>query len=309
MAHVVLGGVTVRELGQHLGQFRVDGRAVVALHEVLDDELPVGLHVVDDPLADGEAVDVVPLDRLDVAQTRHDIADDLLLEGGRVLRQAHPHIAEPLPHGHVHQAVLGTADVGHPGEIGRRDQLAVQAVRPGVVRALEGPLDLAGLLRAQLGATVPADIEVRADRVVPRPGDEDALAPHVDSAERAGLRQFGGARDTEPHGLEYALLLLGEDRRIRVGGAGERGDQAVRQAGRGHGALLGRTSWRGHSRAGNGNSGPRCVWCNAAGDTQPQHGMLLGWCQDAAAASCLRQRMNDRGWFIPRTATGSPARR
>ena len=30
-------------------------------------------------------------------------------------------------------------------------------------------------------------------------------------------------------------------------------------------------------------------------------------CGAAVAASCLRQRMNSRGWFIPSTATGFPA--
>ncbi len=29
-------------------------------------------------------------------------------------------------------------------------------------------------------------------------------------------------------------------------------------------------------------------------------------CQEPAAASCLRQRVNSRGWFIPSTATGTP---
>src|ERR1700744_4162455 len=39
VAHVVLGRVPAGELGQHADQLGVDGGAVVALHEVLDDEL------------------------------------------------------------------------------------------------------------------------------------------------------------------------------------------------------------------------------------------------------------------------------
>lgn len=156
---VVLGGEAVGELGEHLGQFGVDRGAVVALHEVLDDELPVGLHVVHDPLADREGRDVVALDRLGVAEAADDIADDVLLEGGRVLRQTDPHVAEPFADCDAHQAVLGAADVGHLGEVGRRDELAVQAVGPGVVRALEGPLDLAALLRAEPRSAVPQTLK------------------------------------------------------------------------------------------------------------------------------------------------------
>ena len=59
VADEVLRGVAVGELRQHLGELGVDRGAVVALHEVLDDELPVRLHVVDDPPADAQLVDVV----------------------------------------------------------------------------------------------------------------------------------------------------------------------------------------------------------------------------------------------------------
>ncbi len=240
---VVLRGVAVREFGEHLGEFGVDGGAVVALHEVLDDELPVRLDVVDDPPADLEVRHVVVLDGLHVAQPGADRADDLVLEGRRILGQADPYVPEPFAYPHAHQAVLGTADVRHPGEVGRGDQLAVQVVRPGVVRALEGPLDLAGLLGTELGAAVPADVEEGANGFVARAGDEDALAAHVHRLEGTRLGKLRGARDAGPHRLEDVLLLLGEDPGIDVVGAGESGDQAVRQAGRGHRALLaGRTS-------------------------------------------------------------------
>ena len=68
MTHVVLRGETVGELGQNLGELGVDRRAVVALHEVLDDQLPVRRHVVDDPVADVEAADLVAVDGVGVAE-------------------------------------------------------------------------------------------------------------------------------------------------------------------------------------------------------------------------------------------------
>ena len=66
VADVVLRGVPVGELGQHLRQLRVNSGAVVALHEVLDDELPVGLDVIGDPTAQAQVGDAVVVDRLDV---------------------------------------------------------------------------------------------------------------------------------------------------------------------------------------------------------------------------------------------------
>ena len=130
---VVLRGEPVGELGQHLGEFRVDRGAVVALHEVLDDELPVRLDVVADPATDAQVRDVVVVDRLDVAEPIADVLAHRVVERGRVLGQAHPHVAEPLPHRDAVQAVLDPVDVGHLGQVRRRDELAVQVVGPGVV--------------------------------------------------------------------------------------------------------------------------------------------------------------------------------
>src|SRR5690606_40266321 len=61
VAHVVLRGVPAGELRQHGRELGVDGRAVVALHEVLDDQLPVGPHVVADAAAQGEGAGAVVL--------------------------------------------------------------------------------------------------------------------------------------------------------------------------------------------------------------------------------------------------------
>jgi hypothetical protein len=61
---------TVSEFGQHLGKFRMDRRAVVALHEVLDDELLIGAYVVGDASTDLKIFDGVMLDRFDVTEPR-----------------------------------------------------------------------------------------------------------------------------------------------------------------------------------------------------------------------------------------------
>ncbi|GGR75908.1 hypothetical protein GCM10010269_13800 [Streptomyces humidus] len=48
------------------------------------------------------------------------------LDDRAVVRRTDPHMAGPFTYGHAHQAVPGTADVGHLGEVGRGDPLAGQ---------------------------------------------------------------------------------------------------------------------------------------------------------------------------------------
>ena len=134
-----LGGVTVRELRQHLGQLGVDRRAVVALHEVLDDELPVRLDVVDDPATDGQRIDLVVVEVGHLAEAVDHLLQHGLLEGRRLVGQADPDVAQPFPQVHLLQSVLVPVDVRHLGQIRCGDELSVEIVGPGVVRALEGP--------------------------------------------------------------------------------------------------------------------------------------------------------------------------
>ena len=272
---VVLRRQPVGELGQHLGQFRMDRRAVVALHEVLDDELPVRLDVVADPATDAQVCDVVVVDRLDVAEAIADVLAHRVLERRWLIGQAHPHVAQPLPHRDAAQAVLDPVDVGHLGQVRRRHQLAVEVVSPGVVGALERALDFAALLGAQLGATMPADVEERAHLTAAGPGDQHALAADLDGLERAWLVEVGGPHGAEPHRLEDVRLLHREDGGVGVITAGQRRDEAVRQADVVIADLL----------------------CCGAGWIRSQAGT-------GTTASWRRQRVNSRGWSTPSTATG-----
>ena len=295
VADEVLGGEAVGELGQHLRELGVDGGAVVALHEVLDDELPVGLHVVGDPPAQGEVGDVVALDGLGVPEALLDVAHDVLLEGRRVLGQADPDVAEVLADRDGDQAVLLAVDVGHLGEVGGGDELAVEVVGPGVVRALEGARGFAGVLHAQLHAAVAADVVERPDAVLPVAGDDDGLPPDLDGAEGSGLVQVGGAHGAEPHLLEDALLLGAEDCLVHVGGAGQGGDQGLRDNVDRQHELLGSDSAQsaGWERE---EEGQGCVGGQAASD----------WTAATASFSrVLRQRQKSLVWFQASTATGS----
>ena len=219
VADEVLRGVAVGELRQHLGELGVDRGAVVALHEVLDDELPVGLHVVGDAPADVELVDLPALDDVAVTEPPGDRAGDRVLERRRLVGQADPDVAEPLPQVDRDQPVLRAVDVLHLREVRRRDERPVEGVGPGVVPALQLALAGARLLHADAGAAVPADVEERAQLPVTAADDQHVLPADVDGLERAGGRHVGGARGGEPVRLEDLRLLLLEDRRVGVGGA------------------------------------------------------------------------------------------
>jgi len=105
VAGVELRSVAAAELRQYGRELRVDRGAVIALHEVLDDELPVGTHVIADPPAEREVADVVTADRRRVAEEAGHRPDDPLLERRRLVREAHPQVAEPFPSGDRHEAV------------------------------------------------------------------------------------------------------------------------------------------------------------------------------------------------------------
>jgi hypothetical protein len=56
------------ELGKEAGQLGMDGSAVVALHEVLDDQLPVGIDLVGDRFPDCQRPNAVALKLLQFAE-------------------------------------------------------------------------------------------------------------------------------------------------------------------------------------------------------------------------------------------------
>jgi hypothetical protein len=222
---VVLGGVAACELGQDADELRMDGSAVVALHEVLDDELPVGGHVVDDAPPHGQRLEPVRVDRLERAQPAGDRAHHPLLERRRVLGQADPDVTQPLARGDGHKPALGTVDVRHPGQVGRRRQLPVQLVRPRVIGAPKIPADLPGLLGADARAAMSADVEQRPQPAVALPHHEHALAARLDGLELPGPADVAGPRDAEPVALEDRQLLALEHVGVGVIGPGQRRDQ------------------------------------------------------------------------------------
>jgi hypothetical protein len=120
------------ERGHDRDQFGVRRRAVQALVVVLDQDPPVGLHVVRGHMADAQLVEVEAGER----ERPVVLAAQPLLERHRIGIEVHEH--EPLPglDRHRPQAQRVAVDLVL-GNIRGADQAAVERVRPGVVRALD----------------------------------------------------------------------------------------------------------------------------------------------------------------------------
>ena len=148
--------VLVVHVEVRLDVLRVPRRAVVALAVVLPDELPVRVDLVLDGLGDARAVEALRRARLDEppAQARRTRG-----------RFGERHVDEAGHHFGVHglQAQRGLVDaVVHAVAC---DQLAVARVRPAVIRA-DDRAQMPGVLAAELGAAVAADVVERAHGAV-----------------------------------------------------------------------------------------------------------------------------------------------
>src|SRR5439155_1075250 len=87
--------------------------AVVALLEVLVDQLPVRRHVVLGPAADRQLADPVPLQLGVAAQPGLDLRAQMVFQRAGVTIQAHPDQALPYLRPHRVQAVAPLVDIGH----------------------------------------------------------------------------------------------------------------------------------------------------------------------------------------------------
>src|SRR5262249_9287978 len=144
---------------------------------VLDHDLPVGLDLVLDRLADRQRADAVGGEAPDVAEPRRELWQNQLRHRWRILGEAHPH--EPLPEveGHRNQTEGVPVEAGHVLKPRRAQEAAIQPVGPGVIAALKRPR-LAPVDRAEPGAAMPTDVEEGAERAVVTPDNENALAAY-----------------------------------------------------------------------------------------------------------------------------------
>src|SRR3954469_25142601 len=98
----------------------------------------------------------------------------------------------------------------------RAQQLAVEIVGPRVVRALNAPAELPGLLLAKSRAAMAAGVVERADRAFGIARDDDVVAVDLADEILTGLSRFFRSSNVKPHRPEQAIELAVEQRRVGV---------------------------------------------------------------------------------------------
>ena len=211
-------------------QLGMDPGAVVALVVVLGDQLPVGPHPVGEPPPDGQRLQRVARQPLGHRA-------ELVGQGHRLARgQVEEH--EPAPGRHPHRVepegrLVEAVDVLAPGGA---QQVALQPVGPGVVRAAQRP-GLAGRpglgtarlrrrARHHLGAAVAADVVVGPQLPRPGPDQQDALAGHLHHLQRPRPLDLVGPPGAEPLAVQQPLPFPPEGRLVEVVGCGQGALQA-----------------------------------------------------------------------------------
>ena len=122
----------------------------------------------------------------------------------------------------LHEAELLLVDPALLVPARRRDEAAVEAVRPRVVRALQRLAPARAL--ADDRAAVAADVEERAERVLLVAHEDDRNVADGRRGERSGLGHVARVPDVLPRAAEDALALELEHGRIRVPAPGQRLD-------------------------------------------------------------------------------------
>ena len=122
---------------------------------------------------------------------------------------------EPLPagDGDAVERPVGLVEALDIAGGGRADQAAVQGVGPGVVGALDGLGEPAGVLLAEPGAPVAADVVVRPVAARPVAQHDDALLPDLLEEVVARIGDPLLPADADPAPQEDALHLLRQDLR------------------------------------------------------------------------------------------------
>ena len=183
--------------------------AVVALEEVLADDLPVRVELRLPARVEDEVVDVEP-ELGDLFGHRPERVRQRL----RIRPGVDEHERAPRPDRCRSQPELAAREVRLLVGAGRAAQLPVEAVRPRVVRALQRlalPLAL-----DHREAAVTADVHERAHHVVARASDHDGSPSRAAGEERAGLRELPEVAGVLPRRAEDRLLLAAQHLRVGV---------------------------------------------------------------------------------------------
>jgi hypothetical protein len=147
-------------------------RTVQALVVVLDDELPVRAHVVDDSPSEPQ---ILHLPGSELAGKIGELVD----QRRRRWRQVQEDVSGPFIRGHTLKWIVPAGKVRHLVHVRRADQLSVQVVRPRVVGTLDGAVKDPLGLRADACSSMPAHVEERVHHPRGITRDDDALPEEI----------------------------------------------------------------------------------------------------------------------------------
>src|SRR5579863_2244756 len=203
LVEVVLG-VAVR---RQLVEVRVHGGAVVALAVVMEEKLPVRVHLVDG------AMDAAQLRQAPVPEP----AEQPGQRGGerrRLRREVQEDETLPDLERHWMQRIVRAVEARHLFHVGSGAQGAVEAIGPGVVRALDGRAERRRALLAKAAAAVAAVVVESAQ--LPRQllgplgafaQDDHALVAELEKQAAAGGGELRDVAGQQPGPREDALAL------------------------------------------------------------------------------------------------------
>ena len=185
------------------------GRAVVALEEVLRADLPVRLVLRLGPLKEAQGADVD-------AGLRDPVGDAVeeLRERRGVGVRVDEEEGAPRLQPKRHEAELVGLDSAFAVRPRRREEAAVEPVRPRVVRALQRRALAAAL--ADHRASMPADVEEGAQHSLAVAHEDHRHVAHARRPEGSRLGELARVPDVLPRAPEDPLPLELEHRRIRV---------------------------------------------------------------------------------------------
>src|SRR5262245_54841702 len=135
----------------------MDRRAVQALRVVLENQLPVGSHIVRRPITGNEVRQAEPREAADEWRPRN-------FQGRGLLVDVDEQESFPLGYRGGVQRIIELAEAGDLLHVGRGKQAAIDGVRPSIIGALDRLAEMAGRFTAEAGAAMSADVEMGSER-------------------------------------------------------------------------------------------------------------------------------------------------
>ena len=194
--------------------------AVQALVVILDNQLPVGLDVVDDPSSQAE---ILHAPGAELAGKVGELFRQPVRRSGRMTIEVEEEVSVPDLDRDAVQGKVLLLEMRHFVHVRRPDEAPIEAVGPRVVRALDAAGELAGRLRAESRAAMPTDVVEGVHASVRRSRDDDAVARHVAEDELAGACDFLGPASADPHRTKQRIELAFEVGRVGVERCRQRG--------------------------------------------------------------------------------------